>query len=229
MTLYHGDCRAVLSNLEPASVLLSDPPYGIAAGAAFMRRVGSKTGRAAIEDWGSAGHNAEVQGWRGLVSLQSDAWVVEFGAMASNGFLHVAHMAAGWSPAYPYVLVKQSPPPTPRPGFASAVEIALVSKRGAPKWHGGGHVPNRWCGLTPNKRGDGDGHPTQKPLEPTAALVRALSGPGELILDPFAGSGTTLRAAKDEGRRAIGVEIDERYCEIAAKRLAQDTLFGGAA
>lgn len=68
-------------------------------------------------------------------------------------------------------------------------------------------------------------HPTTKPLKLMSELMRLFSNEDELILDPFMGSGTTLRAAKDLGRKAIGIEIEEKYCEIAAKRLSQEVLF----
>jgi len=72
-------------------------------------------------------------------------------------------------------------------------------------------------------------HPCEKPTSMLTHMIEATSRPGDLILDPFAGSGSTLRAAKDAGRRAIGIEQDEKYCALIANRLAQDTLFGGVA
>ena len=70
-------------------------------------------------------------------------------------------------------------------------------------------------------------HPAVFPLGVPKWLIALGSEPGDLILDPFMGSGTTLRAAKDLNRRAVGVEVDEAYCEIAAKRLAQEVLAFG--
>lgn len=74
-------------------------------------------------------------------------------------------------------------------------------------------------------------HPATFPLTLPSRLIRMFSFPGDTVLDPFAGTGTTLVAARNLGRHAIGVEIEERYCEIVAKRLAQDALnlFGDAA
>lgn len=71
------------------------------------------------------------------------------------------------------------------------------------------------------------GHPTEKPI----SLFKwcAAMSTAQTILDPYMGSGTTLRAAKDLGRNAIGIEIEERYCEIAVKRLRQGVLFGAEA
>lgn len=70
----------------------------------------------------------------------------------------------------------------------------------------------------------GLGHPTAKPLPMVQDMIRKFSNRGDTVLDPFAGSGTTLRAAVNEGRKAIGIELDERYCEVIAKRLAQGVL-----
>ena len=70
-----------------------------------------------------------------------------------------------------------------------------------------------------------NGHPCPKPYQLWAKLLhKGIGKRTGIVLDPFAGSGTTLRAAKDINRRAIGIEIEEKYCEIIARRCAQDVL-----
>lgn len=86
-------------------------------------------------------------------------------------------------------------------------------------------IPHRWKGLVrASERGESTKHPTQKPVYLMAAIIEWRTKPGDLILDPYMGSGPVLRAAKDLGRKAIGIEIEEAYCEVAANRLAQEVL-----
>jgi site-specific DNA-methyltransferase (adenine-specific) len=87
-----------------------------------------------------------------------------------------------------------------------------------------------WTSLTSNvwrfktqHRTEG-GHPAPFPVKLPNRAIRLSSWPGETVLDPFAGSGTTLMAARDLGRRSVGIELDERYCELTARRLAQGVL-----
>jgi len=96
-------------------------------------------------------------------------------------------------------------------------EMVYVIGRGFVGGRGHGVLSVSLPTLAPERRW----HPTAKPVE---LMLRLLSKTQGTILDPFMGSGTTLRAAKDLGRKAIGIEIEERYCEIAARRMGQEVL-----
>lgn len=225
VTLYHADSREFLYELADESVaaVLTDPPYTERThkNATTSNKAGAKghplrSAFAPITDddlralLAQMGHLS--RGW--VVATLDYRHAVEFDVTPPDG-LKVQRLG---------VWVKTNPTPQitgdrPAQGWESIAYMHRADRRS--KWHGGGAHGNYVAPIPPS-----EGHPTAKPLPLVAQWVRWFTDPGDLVLDPFAGSGTTLRAAKNEGRKAIGVELDERYCEIAAKRLTQDTLFG---
>jgi DNA modification methylase len=116
----------------------------------------------------------------------------------------------------------------PAPGFEV---VTICHPQGRKKWNGGGsHAVWTYPIVAGGSHNPARLHTTQKPEQLMSHLVSMFTDPGDTVLDPFMGSGTTLVAAKRLGRKAIGIELEEKYCEIAAKRLAQGALdlFGEA-
>ncbi len=194
--IIHGDCREILPTLPKVDLVLTDPPYGIAS----IWKGGSER-----HGWAKA--NAE-----GVLRNQWDVSAPDATALAL--VISKGENVVIWGGNYFNL------PPSrcwlvwnkPERGFSLAeAELAwtnrdaVVRVKDAPR-----SEPDRQ-------------HPTQKPLELMTWCVSFFPD-ATTILDPFMGSGTTLRAAKDLGRKAIGIELEERYCEIAAKRLAQEVL-----
>jgi len=233
VTLYHGDCRDVLPTLGGADLLLTDPPYSLSVSSDHENRRGRGTRRLNFFEGDRDWHEmtvAVVERVMLAASCPSAAYV--WCGHRQFGPLLKAFEDAGWRTRF---LVWRKACPVPAPpgvGWDSAAELCIYAFREGRKWTPptGTKAPNviEADSYRHGQPGKVD-HPTQKPLTTASVPIAFSTDPGDLVLDPFAGSGTTLYAAKALGRRAIGVEIDERYCEMAARRLAQDTLFGGAA
>ena len=195
VTLYHGDCREVLPTLESVDLLLTDPPYGIASVWTGGRSHG----------WGNARSDSGVRnGWdaaapdKALLDLMLSKAT---DAVIWGGNYFPLPVSRGW-------LIWNKPE---RNFTLAEAELAWTSR----------DMVIRVADLPRSEVGRQ--HPTQKPL----SLMRWCLGffpKAETVIDPFAGSGTTLRAAKDLGRSAIGIEAHEPYCEIAARRLDQGVL-----
>lgn len=199
ITIYHGDCREILPLIESGSIdlVLPDPPYGIGRDGS-RESTGSHGGRKAYEfmGWDSAIPEEEVFAEIFRVSKHQVIW-------GGNYFSRHLPPSMGW-------LIWDKGQRI----AGSDAELAFTSRQRALR----SFTLNRVEIML-----DGAEHPTQKPLK----LMRwclAHFPDAHTILDPFMGSGTTLRAAKDLGRKAIGIELEEKYCEIAVKRLSQQVL-----
>ena len=212
VTLYHGDCLEILDWLA-ADVLVTDPPYGVAWEA---NRLDSDAGkrRAATQsiagDESTETRDAALSAWGDRPAVIFGSWRKPLPMAPSHRLIwHKAGRHPGVSPA---------------PWFPTDEEIWLLGGG----WQGG---PTPTVLTTTEQRSlepTRVGHPTPKPLSLMEILI-AKCPPG-IVADPFAGSGSTLVAAKALGRKAIGVELEERYCEIAARRLSQGVLpLGGEA
>lgn len=192
ITIYHGDCREILPTLPKADAVITDPPYG--AGYAANPIVGK----------GRTQSNHQAQVWDNRPFPEIDLIIAAAPRVAIwGGNYYALPPSRGW-----LVWYKPDSPPS-----MADCELAWtnVDKNAA-------HFA--WSIAATN--GERIGHPTQKPEALIRWTAQQIAPNAQTILDPFMGSGTTLVAAKNLGRKAIGIEIEERYCEIAAKRLAQE-------
>ena len=205
IVIYHGDCREILPTLEPVDLVLTDPPYN------------------AGKDYGTADDNLSPAAYADMMEqitmeclkLSDDyAWVApRYKLELWLRLLPQSHL----------VVIKRGAAGPFRGGWSDQFEILLA--HGKPNRM----FPDLWSGI--RLKGEGYffreetyGHPGYTPEPIMKRCVSLLSPEGGTIVDPFCGTGTTLRAAKDLGRMASGIEIDERYCEIAAKRMSQEVM-----
>lgn len=203
VTLWHGDCLELADVWAGADVLVTDPPYGYGY---VSNRTDTAWPEAIANDSDLAARNRVLHLWGGgRPALVFGSWkrprpegtraVLIWDKGLASG---MGDLSLPWKPNTEEVYVLGS-------GFAGHRGTSVLS----------GHNVVTWASK-------GREHPNMKPQTLMEALIAKC--PAGTIADPFAGSGATLVAAKALGRRAIGVELEERYCEIAAKRLAQGVL-----
>jgi DNA modification methylase len=211
--LFHGDCREITDWLE-ADVLVTDPPYGIAwrqGGLHSLRSTWSTATQSIVNDESTAARDDAMIMW----GKQRPAIV--FGSWREARPADITHRLI-WHKA------GRKPGVAPAAWFPTDEEIYLIGSG----WVGSPMGTVLRTDEAREREPGIIGHPTPKPVRLMETLI--LKAPPGIIADPFAGSGTTLLAARNLGRRTIGIELEERYCEIAARRLSQGVLdFGGAA
>lgn len=218
VTLYHGDAREILPALErPADHVITDPPYDerthAGAGSEY-RPIGRTRTYSRPLDFAALGSVAVL-----VPLLSARRWSIAFCSLEMLGAYELA-TGDRWVRAGFWRRTDGAPQFTgDRPGQPGE-GLAIWHPRGRKTWNGGGRSAFFECGVERNNRS----HPTQKPEALLGEIVSLFTDPGDLVCDPFAGVGTTLVAAKRLGRRAIGVEMLEAYCERAASRLEQAAL-----
>lgn len=222
VTIYHGDCREVLPTLPRDSVdlLLTDPPYGV-NWSGTTRQATSPLGLLVGDDGTLDVPEIIALALRVLVNHRH---LYVFGRFDFAKLPIGGHAELIWDKEIPGPAA-----PAPWQYQHEYIYFGVKSRIPAGRARGDGNGAARLRRGTvlrfkrPNALG-AQRHPTEKPVPLLCELIESSSKRGETVLDPFVGIGSTLVAALIEGRRAIGIEIEERYCAIAAERLSQQVL-----
>jgi site-specific DNA-methyltransferase (adenine-specific) len=237
VALYHGDCLDLLPHVGEVDHVITDPPYEAEAHTKARRQRRDGTVGVLAIDFDRLDERTRDAAASHFVRL-SRGWALVFCQIEAVGDWRRSFDAAGakWARGQTWVKPDSAPQFTgDRPGMGHESIATAWCGDGRMRWNGGGRRgvythPVNVFGGSPNE------HPTTKPLSLMRELVLLFTDPGDLILDPFAGSGTTGLAARLEGRRAILIEREERYAEVAARRLermpqetaaGQQALFAG--
>lgn len=207
-TLYHGDCFEIMSELEPVDLVLTDPPYDIHAG---------KGGGC----FGDRKHLVETGGFTDSGCDHSflnnfKNWFCFCSLKQLNGLLSLASQR---NRMHLITWCKPNPVPTCNNKYLPDVEYVV---------HGfskgrlfGGYKDKSSFSIT-NCGNKKTIHPNEKPVELIQKLIISGSQEGDVVIDPFLGSGTTAIACERLNRKWIGIEKEEKYCEIAAKRIKRE-------
>jgi DNA modification methylase len=197
--IWNGDCRDVLPTLGIYDLLLTDPPYGIGHDGQSGPAIGAAGARKAHEfgDWDDAPPSKEVFREMFRSSCAQIIW-------GGNFFVDRLPVARGW---FVWDKIQRI--------IQSDGELAYTSL----------DQPLRIVSFSRSElNGDGAVHPAQKPVRLMKWCIGQVPW-AKTVLDPFCGSGSSLLAAKDMGLKGVGIELNEKYCEIAANRLRQSVLF----
>lgn len=226
--LWNGDSRDLAKNLpEPINCVITDPPYGVGF---RSRRAETPQGKEFVDDIEGDGDldtalalfnevmDIVLPKCAPLAELYVftrwdivDTWMGAIRDLSRHGFSH--KMTLIWEKGYPGMGSIDA-------CWGCGHEMILYAKRGQRD------VPYRRSGIihVDKLHSKGHIHPTEKPSRLIEKLIEMSTDPGELIVDPFAGSASTIVAARDLGRRAIGIEKDEVYYQRALPRLEQGVL-----
>lgn len=214
VTIYHADCADVLPLVDPTDValVLTDPPYGIDLDTDYSK----------LRD---AGYIGPDYGRRvaGDTAPFDPAHLVPFGRLFLFGANHYHHRLPEGGQWFVWDKVTRN-------------DVTVRQADGEIAWTNAGGKNciirrHMWSGAFRDSERGFTVHPTQKPASLMRWIVGKWTEPGDLVLDPYMGSGPVAQACADLGRRYIGVELVEDYCRVAVERLSQQTLdlTGGAA